>query len=139
MKNIHLTMLGLMILFLGCSDSSIPTQTQLDSSKQLDSSINGKNVAYTSNQRFSLELDLEADAGYQWDYTISDTTVVRIDSTRYRPKSGNWNQIGGLTVETFYFYTKTAGNSTIDLIEHQGWVKDVPPIATVRFYVSVYR
>ena len=133
MRKFHLTMSGLMILFLDCSDSSMPTQTQLDSS------INGKNVVYTSHQRFSLELDLAADAGYQWDYTISDTTVVRVDSTRYRPKSGNWNQDGGLTVETFYLCTKNAGKSTIGLIEHRGWEKDVPPIAVVRFNVSVYR
>jgi predicted secreted protein len=122
-----------MILFIGCSDSSMPTQTQLDSS------INGKNVVYSSNQRFSLELDLLADAGYQWDYTISDTNTVRIDSTSYRPKSGNWNLDGGMTVESFYFRTMKTGKCTINLIEHQGWLPDVPPIHSVQFNVSVYR
>jgi predicted secreted protein len=121
----------IIVLFTSCSNSPLPSEPKLDSS------INGKNLSYHSNQRFFLELDLSADAGYTWDYTVSDTNVVRIDSTIYRPKSGNWNQVGGLTIETFYFRTLRTGKSPIAMIEHQAWMPKVPPIDTLRFIVSV--
>ena len=127
----HLTMLGLMILSLGCSDSSMPTQTQLDSS------INGKTIKYPINYTFSLELDLNASAGYQWDHNISDTTIVHLDSTKTRPK---YIPIvpGGETVKTFYFRTMKTGICTLNLIEHQRWLPDVLPIHSIQFIVFVY-
>jgi predicted secreted protein len=125
-------------LFLSCSKSSSPNEPNSDSSElNLDSTINGTTITYPSNQRFSLELDLNADVGYQWDYSISDTNVVRIDSTSYRPKSGNWNQEGGLTVENFHFHTMHYGRCDIKLIQHRVWLPNVPPIDTLRFSVLV--
>ena len=109
------------------------------SEPQLDSSVNGKRIAYAPDQSFSLELDLNADAGYSWFFAISDTTVIHLDSTSYRPKSGNWNIVGGLTVETFYFRTLKTGQCSITLVQRQGWLPDVPPIDSVQFTVIVYR
>jgi len=129
MKHILLLSLALFI-FPGCSKSPQPTEPQLG----LD--ISGKHVVYLPNQQFSLELDLNADAGYQWDYDISDTTVLRIDSTRYRSKSGEI-VVGGLTVETFYFRTLTIGYCTVSLMERRGWERDTPPIHAIQFWVVV--
>ncbi len=109
------------------------------SEPQLDSSVNGTEVAYAPNQSFSLELDLHADAGYRWYYAMSDTTVIHLDSTSYRPKSGNWNIVGGMTVETFYFRAIKTGQCSIALDERQGWLPNVPPINSVRFSVVVFR
>ena len=44
------------------------------------------------------------------------------------PKSGSWDQVGGLTVETFHCCTKHLGTSMFNLKEHQVWLKDIPPI-----------
>jgi predicted secreted protein len=123
-----------LLVLCGCDLGDSPK-----SEPQLDSSVNGKNVAYTPNRSFSLELDLNADAGNQWFLTISDTTVIQLDSTSYRPKSGNWNMEGGVAVETFYFRTLKTGQCSITLVQRQGWLPDVPPIVSVRFTVTVYR
>jgi hypothetical protein len=109
------------------------------SDPQLTSGVHGKQVAYPPNRSFSLELDLNADAGYSWYYVISDTTVLHLDSTRYRPKSGNWNLCGGMTVETFYFQTTTPGRCSIAMDEQQGWLRNVAPVSTIRFDVVVFR
>jgi predicted secreted protein len=101
--------------------------------------VNGKNVAYASNQTFSLELDLNFDAGYSWYLAISDTTVIHLDSTGYWPKNGDSNMEGGLTVETFYFRAAKIGQCLVALDERQGWLPNVPPIHSVRFTVTVYR
>jgi len=103
----------------------------------LDASVNGTSVTYALTQSFSLELDLNADAGYQWFYSASDTTVIHVDGTEYRPKSGNWNQVGGLTVETFHFRATKPGRCSISLYERRGWLPNVAPIDSVRFGVVV--
>lgn len=115
------------------------------SESHLNSSVHGTRVAYAPNQAFQLELDLNADAGYSWYYTMSDTTVIHLDSTSYRPKSGQWNQdggktpVGGMTVETFYFQARKTGECSIALHERQGWLPNVPPIHSVLFSVVVFR
>ena len=123
--------LGLILLFLGCSDSSMTTQTQFDSS------INGKTIAYPLNQTFSLALDVEADAGYQWDHNFSDTTVVHLDSTKFQPTYIGPITPGGGVRETLYFRTTKLGKCSVNLIEHRGWMPNVPPIHSVRFIVLV--
>jgi hypothetical protein len=110
-----------------------------ESETQLDSSVHGKQVAYALNESFSLELDLNADAGCLWYHSISDTTVVHLDSTKYRPKSGDWGMVGGMTVATFHFRATRIGRCTIDLAERQGWLPNDPPWNSVRFSVVVFR
>ena len=138
MKVNNLFVIIIFFLFAGCAKSTSSNEPKHDLIEpKYDSTINGRFLTCSSNQRFSLELDLNADSGYQWDYSISDTNIVRIDSTSYRPKSGNWNQVGGVTIETFYFHTMRYGKSDIEMIEHQAWMPNVPPIDTIRFIVSV--
>jgi predicted secreted protein len=131
MKKYHLLFFVIILFLSGCSENVLSTEDQFDSS------INGKSITINTNHKFTLELDLHADGGYQWDHSISDTSVVRIDSTNYRPKSGNWNQDGGVTIETFYFTGERKGNCIINLIEHRIWEKNIAPINTVQFNVIV--
>ena len=84
-----------------------------------------------------MELDVCADAGYQWFILFSDSTVVRLDSTKYRPKDGARGGVGGMTVETFYFHATKGGRCTVSMNERQGWMPNVPPINTVQFDVIV--
>ena len=120
-----------LLTIVSCSHSSSPTEPTWDSS------INAKSVTYPRNQKFSLQLVLSADAGYQWNITMSDTTVLRVDSTSYRPKSGNQNQVGGLTIETFYFCTLNVGRSLINLAERRNWEQGKPAIDSLAFSVTV--
>jgi predicted secreted protein len=131
MKIYTLAFLIVIPFLYGCSDSLLPTESQLDSS------VNGKIIKVVQNSNFSLELDLHADGGYRWDCMISDSTVVRIDSTHSRPKDSGEFKVGGLSVERFYFSSRKTGRCLIDLIEHQRWEKDVPPINIVQFNVIV--
>ncbi len=127
MKGLHLTSCLLILLSSGCSESSPPLENSA-----------GKEVAvtYPPDQQVSFELDLNADAGYQWDYDISDMTVVKLDSTSYRSKNGR-REVGGLTVETFFFKTLNTGQCTITLRELRGWQRNVAPIHSVRYQVNV--
>jgi predicted secreted protein len=118
-------------LFTGCSKSSQTTETQIGSD------INGKSSTYAPGQRFSLDLDVHSDGGYQWFYDISNAAIVKVDSASYGSKGGQ-QVIGGLSVETIYFQAISNGQSTIILKERRGWEKDtIPPINTIQFSVLV--
>ena len=124
-----------MLTLSGCSQ---PTGLNQQSGTPLDSSVNGKTVAYSLNQSFALDLDVQADAGYQWDCSISNPAVATTDQApSFRPKNGGPVVPGGATVETFYFRTSAIGQSTITFIEHQSWLTNVPPLVTVEFTVVV--
>ena len=131
MKTCYLLLLVVISFSAGCSDNILSTENQFDSS------INGTSIRVNKNQQFILELELNADAGYRWDYSISDASVVRIDSTNYRPKSGDWNQVGGVTIETFYFCGIKKGNCIVNLFEHRTWESNIAPINSVHFNVIV--
>ena len=113
---------------LGCSRGSQPSH-----------SIKTIKAMYRTNEPFSFELSLNADAGYQWYYTVSDTTVVAIDSVSYKPYSGTPNQVGGLIIETFHCRTLQIGTCTLNLEEIRPWLRNVPPIDSLRYMVSVIK
>ena len=129
MPNRYAASVLLALSFIGYSCSSAPTQTQLDSS------MNGGTFTASPNDKFSLRLDLNADAGYQWDYEISDSTVVTMEAPPafQAPE----NVTGGVTVETFYFRVLKGGRCTLTFNQLRGWEQGVPPISTVEFLVVV--
>ena len=111
----------------------------LISRSPLDAFVRGKRVVYSPNQSFQLELDLNTVAGYSWSFTLSETTVMHLDSTSCRPKNGNANQVGGLSVETLHFRAIRPGECSIALDERRGWLPNDPPIHSVQFGVAVRR
>jgi predicted secreted protein len=131
MKSYSLPILILLLSLVGCSrpPSSIePT---------LDSSISGKTFSSSENQKFTLQLDVHFDGGYQWAYSISDTKVVRVDSTSFAPKSRDPKLLGGLAIQTLFFRTLQPGQSVVYLTERRSWEKDVAPIDSLTFTVVV--
>jgi predicted secreted protein len=121
-----------MFFLFGCAESSIPTITQLDSS------VNGKSIHLSRNQRLLLDLEVHYDGGYQWDCQLSDSKIINKDSTHVISKNSNFYMVGGTSVETFYFSSNNVtGECEITLIEHRIWEKDISPINKVQFLVFV--
>jgi predicted secreted protein len=131
MKSYSLPTLILLLSLVGCSrpPSSIePT---------LDSSISGKTFSSSGNQEFTLQLDVHFDGGYQWAYSISDTNVARVDSTRFAPKSRDPKLLGGLGIQTLFFHTLQPGQSVVTLTERRSWEKNISSIDSLTFTVVV--
>ena len=132
MSAIH-WILSVLVPLLGGGTEATPS-----AGSSLNSSVNGKVVVYPPGRKFSLDLDVPASAGYQWDYQLSDGDVVSSESRPdYRPKYGDAVVPGGLTVETFHFVTKSPGRCVIRLSQRQPWMTDVPPRDTLEFTVVV--
>lgn len=135
MKTHSLLSILVTVAFFGCSN---PTELIQQTGNPLDSSVNGKTVIYPPNQSFSLDLEVLGPEGYQWDYTISDPAVLWMyRAPTSRPKDPGPIMPGGSVIETFYFRAGGIGQTTITFIEHQAWMKDVPPLVTVEFTVIV--
>jgi predicted secreted protein len=120
-------------IFVGFSISCSDLGTQ----PVFDASINGKSLTLFSEQRFTLELDVQADAGYQWQAQMSDSTVLKLDSTAYRPKNAGPIMPGGPTVEIFFFCAGNSGKCTVTLSERHLWLPNDPPRVTLAFIVIV--
>jgi len=131
MKTKIILLFFVVYLFFNCSNSTAPNEIFLDSS------VDGKYISVTSGNKFIVELEVYADAGYRWDYTISNTKIVEVDSVRFKPKYSEEIIPGGTTIQTIYFNAIRPGRSKIYLYEHQPWEKDTPPIKTITFNVRV--
>lgn len=132
MRKYFFTLTVIVCFLYGCYKSSMPTETQLNSS------VNGKSINILRNYQFLLDLEVHADGGYKWDCEINDTKVIIQDSVNFRPKYAGEIKPGGATIETFYFTSgPIPGDCTINLIEHRGWEQNVPPINTIQFHVVV--
>ena len=138
MKAIASTAIGALVFLSGCNDMGTNTDVSGVTGRLFDSTVNGTTLACPVGVTFSLALDLSADAGYQWFYTMSNPSVVELVSTDYRPKNGGGG-VGGLTVETFYFQGAKPGTCTVVLDQRRGWETGVPPIVSISFQVSVHR
>jgi predicted secreted protein len=135
MDSLRSLAIALPLLFVSCSH---PTEVIQQSGAPLDASVNGTVVVYPVNQSFTLTLDVAADAGYTWDCVLNDEAVVTMDrSPSIRPKNAGPVVPGGASVECFYFRSTGAGETAITLVEHQAWMKDVAPIASISFTAIV--
>jgi predicted secreted protein len=133
MKAVLLIAALLCFVLQGCSDLGGPIT---DGLPELNETVNGTTLSYGSNQRFKLLLDSWIDAGYQWDYALSDSTVAMVEgAVTYR--SNNPGVPGGLATAIVVVRTGCSGDCTISLFEHQRWMKDVPPRKTVTFTIVV--
>ncbi|HTY21688.1 MAG TPA: protease inhibitor I42 family protein [Desulfomonilaceae bacterium] len=134
MKKLLLILFSFFLL-AGCKDQGV---SPVDDSIMLDGSINGKEMVTGLDYRFRLELEVLADAGFQWDCSFSDSSVVQLDRVSYRSGSTTYPPPpGGSVFETFYFKTNAQGSCTVRLIHHQAWMPNVPPRDTVSFQVYV--
>jgi predicted secreted protein len=131
MKGYSLPTVILLLSLIGCSRPSSSIEPKLDSS------ISGKTFSSSGNQEFTLQLDVHSDGGYQWAYSISDTSVVQVDSTRFAPKSRDPKLLGGLAIQTLFFHTLQPGQSLVTLTERRVWEKNVTPIDSLEFTVVV--
>jgi predicted secreted protein len=123
----------------GCTDEGVNV-SPWDGTPLLDASINGTEMTTGIDSRFRVELDVWADAGYQWDCSFSDSTVLQLEKTTTRDTStSNPPAPGGATLETFYFKAKAEGSCKVILIHHRAWMPSVPPKDSIGFRVDVRR
>jgi predicted secreted protein len=126
----------LALLIAGCSELGEPLER---GSSTLDETINGRSLWYPPGGTFAIVLEEEADAGFVWEYALSDSTVIRVDSVTYKKYTPLPPPVpvGGSATKTIHFSATRRGQCEVYLYEHQPWMKNVPPWRVVRFSVFV--
>ena len=126
----------LALFTVGCGELGEPLER---GSSILDETVNGRSLLYPPGGTFDVVLEENFDAGFVWKYTVSDSTVIRVDSVTYKEYTPlpPPRPVGGSTTKTIHFSATGRGQCDVYLFEHQPWMKNVPPHRVVRFLIVV--
>jgi inhibitor of cysteine peptidase len=134
-KAIFLTTLAVaIILSTGCA----PQQFQVSPPEQVNlvDSNNGENVRLFAGQELIIQLDGNPTTGYTWETKDLDTKMfAQVGEVQFT--SSNPKLVGSGGTQTLTLKVLNAGTSTLTLIYHRPWEKDVQPIKTFSVTVTV--
>ncbi len=118
----------LIVLMLGLSACGT-------SAVKIDEDANGQTIELSTGQKLEIKLAGNPTTGFGWEVSGIDPAVIQ-QSGEAEYKSDS-NLIGSGGVYTFTFEGVKAGTSTLKLIYHRSWEKDVPPEEEFTITVNV--
>ena len=140
---IVLALSGLLLLAAACgSNDSAPPDAHSDASGEqtlvLGAKDDGDRVQLVSGQVLEVTLESNPTTGYSWEVSEVDGTVLsQVGEVEFREdakESEDMVGVGG--TETFRF-SSAAGKTTLTLVYHRPWEKDVEPLETFTVEVEV--
>jgi inhibitor of cysteine peptidase len=127
---IGITLLGVVAGLAGCSGSKPATVTQTDS---------GSTVTLTEGQDLVIELESNPSTGYTWEVKEIDPGVLsQVGDPEFKqPAKSDPQLVGQAGTQVFTFHTAGKGTTTLQLIYHRTFEKDVEPAQTFTLIVTV--
>jgi inhibitor of cysteine peptidase len=122
------------ILSTGCA----PRQFQVSPPEQVNLVVsdNGENVRLFAGQELIIQLDGNPTTGYTWETKDLDTNMfMQVGDARFT--SSDPKLVGSGGTQTLTLKVLNAGTSTLTLIYHRPWEKDVKPAKTFTVTVTV--
>ncbi len=105
---------------------------------KIDQNSNGKEIALKQSQTLAIRLESNPGTGYGWEIAECDTAVLQSQGeATFEQARPNQNLVGAGGWQTFQFKPEKAGQTTVKLIYHRPWEKDVEPIKTYAVQVTV--
>jgi inhibitor of cysteine peptidase len=105
---------------------------------QLTEKDSGKTLILKVGDTLDVTLDANATTGFQWEMSEGDATVVKLlGEPVYAPTPTSTQILGSGGQTTFHFEASKAGTTTVKLIYHRTFEKDVPPEKTFTVEVTV--
>lgn len=147
MKTIHL-LIGIAALAfaaLACSlpnpptpataaATDVPTCNPIGTTIVLTKQDNGKAIALKKNERFAISLASNATTGFQWTVGTIDNNFLRYDDKTY---VGTGFAVGSGGIETLCFTAINTGKTSLSVIYHRTFDKNVPPAETFTVTVEI--
>jgi inhibitor of cysteine peptidase len=98
---------------------------------------NGRAIELASGQELVVSLESNPTTGYGWEVSgIDGAVLVQLGEAEYA-QGGAEGMVGAGGTETFRFTAQGSGQTTLTLIYHRAWEKDVEPIETFSVDVTV--
>ena len=105
---------------------------------QLTDADNGKTVTVKADQALILRLGANPTTGFGWEVSQVDAQLLaQRDSKIYEPANTDKPVVGGGGMEIFQFTALQKGETTLKLIYHRAWEKDVPAAQTYQVTIKI--
>ena len=102
---------------------------------RLDASDNGRQIEVKEGQTLVITLEANPTTGYSWDAVDLDEAILRQTGEPQFESSSKVIGAGGTQITRFE--TLKAGQTTLRLIYHRPWEKDVEPLETFSIQIVV--
>jgi inhibitor of cysteine peptidase len=137
------SLLGILMLAGGCASSdSTPPDADPDRGGEqllvLGAEDNGSQVELTSGQVLEVTLASNPTTGYSWEVSeVDETVLTQVGEVEFQQAPAEGEPVTGAGgTETFRF-AASAGETTLTLVYHRPWEKDVEPLETFTVQVVV--
>jgi inhibitor of cysteine peptidase len=136
-------LLGVLVMATGCASSNgAPPDSEADRGGEpvtvLGAEDNGSQVELNTGQVLEVTLESNPTTGYSWEVTeVDEAVLTQIGEVEFQeaPAEGE-PLVGGGGTETLRFASAT-GETTLTLVYHRPWEKDVEPLETFTVQVVV--
>ncbi|MBP9041744.1 MAG: protease inhibitor I42 family protein [Anaerolineaceae bacterium] len=92
---------------------------------KIGADANGQTIELAAGQKLVLSLESNPTTGFDWEVSEIDEAVIKQSGeSEYKSES---DLLGAGGVRTFTFKAVAAGTSTLKLVYHRSWEKDIPP------------
>jgi inhibitor of cysteine peptidase len=100
---------------------------------------NGGTVELKTGETLMISLDSNPSTGYSWEIQETDETLLKLkgDPEFVQPPDNGTPIVGAGGTQVFRFEALKAGTTTLTLVYHRPWEKDVAPIDTYSLTVAV--
>jgi inhibitor of cysteine peptidase len=114
--------------------TTAPTCNPVGATVVLTKQDNGKAIALKKNERFAISLASNATTGFQWTVGAMDDNFLRYDDKIY---VGTGFAVGSGGIETLCFTAINTGKTSLSVIYHRTFDKNVPPAETFTVAVEI--
>lgn len=130
----HFLALALLVtLLVGCGGKAASSNDF-----QLDEGDNGGQVMVKQGQLINLRLEANPTTGFGWEVSQVDAQILAQQGEKaYEEASQSKPVSGGGGWEVFHFNAQQKGETTLALIYHRAWEKDVPPVKVYQVKITV--
>ena len=105
---------------------------------KIDDQANGTAVSLKQDQTLTIRLESNPTTGYSWEIANCDAAILKsMGEATYEQARPNQKLTGGGGWQTFQFQPEQAGQTSVKLIYHRAWEKDVEPLKTYEVQVTV--
>jgi inhibitor of cysteine peptidase len=122
---------------LTSTPSIIPSPTadkiNLSMGNKINLSIdyNGRQIELTKGQTFNVTLETNPSTGYSWEIVeLNNSIIQKIGDAVSEPNITEKNMVGVPVMHTFQFEVINTGQTTLKIVYHRIWEKDVAPVNT---------
>ena len=103
----------------------------------LSMDYNGRQIELTNGQTFNVTLETNPSTGYSWEVVeLNNNILHQIGETETEPNITQKNMVGVPVMHTFQFQVINTGQTTLSIVYHRIWEKDVASLNT--FSIDIF-